>query len=101
MVSQPKASRDTDLASESITTEEVSPLAQTLPYQFRLTPREKEIALWICRGETNTAIAEILMISKRTVDKLIEHIFDKLGVADRTVLTSLVQQHMAREDSMD
>jgi DNA-binding NarL/FixJ family response regulator len=35
---------------------------------FNLTPREKEIALLVARGKTSHEIAEILNISKHTVD---------------------------------
>lgn len=49
-----------------------------------LTPREIEILQWIARGKSNSVIAEILGISRHTVDTLTRRIFDKLDVSDRT-----------------
>lgn len=48
-----------------------------------LTPREREILNWIARGKSNAVIAEILGISRHTVDTLARRIFEKLGVNDR------------------
>ena len=50
----------------------------------QLTARESEVLLWVARGKTNRDIAEILGMSPRTVNKHLEHIFEKLGVETRT-----------------
>lgn len=49
-----------------------------------LTARESEVLLWVARGKTNRDIADILGMSPRTVNKHLEHIFEKLGVETRT-----------------
>jgi LuxR family transcriptional regulator/LuxR family quorum-sensing system transcriptional regulator CciR len=49
-----------------------------------LSPREEEILQWIARGKSSSVIADILGISRHTVDTLTRRIFDKLGVNDRT-----------------
>jgi len=49
-----------------------------------LTARESEVLLWVSRGKTNRDIADILGMSPRTVNKHLEHIFEKLGVETRT-----------------
>jgi DNA-binding CsgD family transcriptional regulator len=49
-----------------------------------LTKREAEILFWITNGKTNAVIAEICSISMRTVQKHVEHIYQKLGVETRT-----------------
>ncbi|WP_308915034.1 LuxR family transcriptional regulator [Jannaschia sp. LMIT008] len=49
-----------------------------------LTAREREVLGWIARGKSNAVIADILRVSRHTVDTLVRRIFDKLGVADRT-----------------
>lgn len=49
-----------------------------------LTPREREVLSWAAAGKTNRQIAEILQASPRTVQKHLEHVFDKLGVETRT-----------------
>lgn len=52
--------------------------------QYQLTPREMDVLAWIARGKTNRDIAEILGMSPRTVNKHLEHIYEKLGVETRT-----------------
>jgi len=51
-----------------------------------LSEREKEIARFICRGKTSQEIAEILFISKHTVDTHRRRILEKLGVKSTTEL---------------
>ena len=46
-----------------------------------LTPREREILSEIAQGKTNQAIAEQLFLTKRAVEKHINSIFMKLGLA--------------------
>lgn len=52
-----------------------------------LTPRESEVLAWVAKGKTNAETGEILQMSDRTVQKHLEHIFQKLGVATRTTAT--------------
>jgi predicted ATPase/DNA-binding CsgD family transcriptional regulator len=56
--------------------------AQALP--VTLSARELEILRLIGQGLTNEAIARELVISLSTVKKHITHIYDKLGVTNRT-----------------
>lgn len=49
-----------------------------------LTPRETEVLSWLAKGKTNRDIAGILGMSHRTVNKHLEHIFEKLGVETRS-----------------
>jgi DNA-binding CsgD family transcriptional regulator len=51
---------------------------------FRLTPRENDVLMWLGKGKTNRDIADILGMSPRTVNKHLEHIFVKLGVETRS-----------------
>jgi non-specific serine/threonine protein kinase len=53
-----------------------------------LTKRETQIAELVTRGLSNREIAERLVISKRTVDAHVEHIFSKLGISSRMQLTA-------------
>ena len=72
---------------------------QTLPWrappeterlmQAALTPRETEVLTWLARGKTNRDIAEILGMSHRTVNKHLEHVFEKLGVETRAAAAAL------------
>lgn len=54
-----------------------------------LTPRETEVLSWLAKGKTNRDIAEILGMSPRTVNKHLEHIFEKLGVETRSAAAAL------------
>jgi DNA-binding NarL/FixJ family response regulator len=47
-----------------------------------LTAREREVLAEIAQGKSNTAIAESLYLTKRAVEKHINSIFMKLGLAD-------------------
>lgn len=48
-----------------------------------LTPRETEILTLLAAGRTASAIANELILSTRTVQKHIEHIYEKIGVQTR------------------
>lgn len=49
-----------------------------------LSPREMEVLRWMARGKSNGVIAEILGISRHTVDTMGRRLFEKLDVNDRT-----------------
>jgi DNA-binding CsgD family transcriptional regulator len=53
-----------------------------------LTPREREVALLLADGLTNTELARRLYISPRTAAVHVSHILRKLGVASRTEVRS-------------
>ena len=57
-----------------------------------LTPREVEVLSWLAKGKTNRDIADILGMSPRTVNKHLEHIFEKLGVETRTAAAAVAGQ---------
>ena len=56
---------------------------EVLQNKLSISERESEVLLWVSRGKSNREIGEILTISPRTVDKHLEQIFAKLGVANR------------------
>lgn len=60
-----------------------------------LTPRETEVLSWLAKGKTNRDIADILGMSPRTVNKHLEHIFEKLGVETRTAAVAIAGQMRA------
>ncbi|MEN9315838.1 MAG: hypothetical protein RIS35_2231 [Pseudomonadota bacterium] len=59
-----------------------------------LTPRETEVLSWLAKGKTNRDIAEILGMSPRTVNKHLEHVFEKLGVETRAAAAALASRAM-------
>jgi DNA-binding CsgD family transcriptional regulator len=63
-----------------------------------LTRREAEVSAWVAEGKTNAEIGQILRAHPLTVKKHLEHIFQKLGVENRTTAARLVldQQKKAK-----
>lgn len=57
--------------------------------QVALTPRETEVLSWLAKGKTNRDIADILGMSHRTVNKHLEHVFEKLGVETRSAAAAI------------
>jgi DNA-binding CsgD family transcriptional regulator len=55
-----------------------------------LTRRQSEVLLWVTRGKSNEEIGIILTMSLGTVKKHLEHIFQKLGVENRTSAAATV-----------
>lgn len=67
-----------------------TPLGSVLP---SVTKRENDIAELVARGLSNQRIADRLLISRRTAEHHIEHLFDKLNVTSRAQLASWFAQH--------
>ena len=61
-------------------TKKTSTTSDTFP---ELTEREREVLELIAQGLTNTAIAELLVLSSKTVRNHVSNIFNKLQVSDR------------------
>lgn len=83
------AARAADLAErcENARTPALRTAAQPLP----LSVREREVADLAAAGLSNREIAERLVVSVRTVEGHIYHVFTKLGVADRVELATLLR----------
>ena len=67
---------------------------ETLIAAFRLTQREAEVLYWVVQGKTSKDIGDILGSSPRTVNKHLEHVFEKLGVETRTAAANLATSKM-------
>ncbi|MEN3374122.1 response regulator transcription factor [Dechloromonas sp. ZS-1] len=67
---------------------------ESLIAAFRLTQREAEVLYWVVQGKTSKDIGDILGSSPRTVNKHLEHIFEKLGVETRTAAANLAMGKM-------
>jgi DNA-binding NarL/FixJ family response regulator len=52
-----------------------------------LTPRESEVVKLIAEGLTSREIAELLVISEKTVERHRANVLEKLGLRDRVALT--------------
>jgi DNA-binding CsgD family transcriptional regulator len=66
-----------------ILAEESAPTADSLQ-ALGLSRREAEVLASVAEGRSNEEVAVLLSMSRRTVQKHLEHIFDKLGVDCRT-----------------
>jgi DNA-binding CsgD family transcriptional regulator len=64
-----------------------------------LTRREAEVSAWVSEGKTNAEIGQILGVRPLTVKKHLEHIFEKLGVENRTAAAGLVLNQQKRTKS--
>lgn len=65
-----------------------------------LTKREKEVAELVSDGLTNSAIAERLVIARRTAEGHVEHILTKLGFTSRSQIARwIAEQRISEEDS--
>jgi transcriptional regulator EpsA len=57
-----------------------------------ITPREREVLVWICEGKTSAEIASILGISCKTIINHSQSILEKLGVRNRAQAVSKAYQ---------
>ena len=60
-----------------------------------LTLREAEVLLWVKRGKADSEIAAILGSKTKTVSKHLEHIYEKLGVENRTTAANVASELIA------
>ena len=73
-----------------------SPAKATPPYPHDLTQREVEVLRLVAAGSSNQDIAEQLVISERTVNSHLVHIFNKLGVNSRAAAAAFaIRQKLA------
>jgi DNA-binding CsgD family transcriptional regulator len=59
-----------------------------------LTQREVEVLHWVAGGQSNENVARIIGASAATVKKHLEHIYDKLGVTNRTAASALYNRNL-------
>jgi ATP/maltotriose-dependent transcriptional regulator MalT len=66
-----------------------------------LSPREREIAAHVIRGETNREVAAVLFLSEKTVETHLTHVFAKLGVKSRATLAAMIARQPDRTEPAD
>jgi DNA-binding CsgD family transcriptional regulator len=59
-----------------------------------LTQREVEVLHWVAGGQSNDDVARIIGATSATVKKHLEHIYDTLGVANRTAASALYNRKL-------
>jgi DNA-binding NarL/FixJ family response regulator len=63
-------------------------IAQVLPGAYALTPREAQVARLVAIGCSNPEIAELLFVSRYTVEDHLKKLYAKLAVNSRSELVS-------------
>ena len=63
----------------------------------RLTGRELEVATLVAEHLTNRQIAERLVLSPKTIERHMEHIFAKLGVTSRGAVARIVLRQRTQD----
>jgi DNA-binding NarL/FixJ family response regulator len=58
-----------------------------------LTPREVEVLRLVAAGNSNTAVAQRLVLSEKTVARHLSNIFTKLAVPSRTAAVAFAREH--------
>jgi len=71
-----------------------APEPPALAAAFGLTGREAEVLYWVACGKINRDVGEILGMSPRTVNKHLEHVFEKLGVETRAAAAALASREL-------
>ncbi|MGH3519664.1 MAG: helix-turn-helix domain-containing protein, partial [Haloechinothrix sp.] len=68
-----------------------TPALRVAAHPLPLSEREREVAELVAAGLSNREIAERLVVSIRTVEGHVYHVFTKLGVTDRAGLSALLR----------
>jgi two-component system, NarL family, nitrate/nitrite response regulator NarL len=81
-------------AAEALLDETLSPDTAEYRKGERLTNREREVALLVCRGLTNKQISAELSISETTVWHHLTSVFGKLDVSGRVGVVNYAHKHL-------
>ncbi len=83
------------LASAVVAVGHGEPVEVTVAGHVELTSREAQVLSLIIDGATNKEVGRQLGISSRTVQKHLEHVYDKLGTHRRTAAASWFTNQLA------
>jgi len=75
----------------------LAPAKSAPTYPHDLTAREVEVLRLVAAGASNQEIADTLVISERTVNSHLVHIFNKLGVNSRAAAAAFAIRHKLAE----
>lgn len=67
-----------------------TPALQNIEGRVHLTPAERETALLAAAGRSNKQIAEQLVLSVRSIENRLQHVYEKLGVSRREDLAGIL-----------
>ena len=80
-------------ASDTARPAPVGPAATPSSAPAGLSPREVEVLRLLAAGRTSKEIAEALVLSIRTVERHITHIYEKIGARGRADATAFALKH--------
>ena len=63
------------------------------PFPAGLSPREIEVLRLIAAGHTSKEVADVLVLSIRTVERHITHVYEKIGARGRADATAFALKH--------
>jgi predicted ATPase/DNA-binding CsgD family transcriptional regulator/transcriptional regulator with XRE-family HTH domain len=84
----PRVDATREALEVGVSTQATSVTASRPDLPAGLTPREAEVLRLVAQGRSNRDIADVLVLSPRTIKRHIENIFDKLGVSSRAAATA-------------
>ena len=84
------AMRNIRFAKHKVSLPDLAEICRQLSDQFKLTPRELEVACAVLEGGSDKSISRKMHISLPTLRSHIQHVFDKLSVNSRTEFCSKV-----------
>ncbi|MBI3867142.1 MAG: response regulator transcription factor [Verrucomicrobia bacterium] len=64
-----------------------------------LTPREAEVLFWAAQGKTNPEIAMIVSVTRATVKKHLENVYQKLGAENRAMASLRAMEVLSAQSS--
>ena len=68
-------------------------MTQDRPWPAGLSDREVEVLRLVASGPSNRQIADTLVISPRTAEHHVQHVYTKIGVSTRAAAAMFAMQH--------
>jgi DNA-binding NarL/FixJ family response regulator len=91
------AALERDTAAATLTrlgaTWALSPPSRRVALPDGITPREAEVLALVAQGLTNREVADVLVLSERTVARHLANLYTKIGVTTRTAATTYAHRH--------
>ncbi|TMK64273.1 MAG: HD domain-containing protein [Actinobacteria bacterium] len=88
-----RAGRQDPQSVDAVLTAAGHPTRRRREWPAGLTTREVEVLRLLARGLSNKQVAERLVISRKTVDNHVEHIYTKIGVSNRARASLFAVRH--------
>jgi HD-GYP domain-containing protein (c-di-GMP phosphodiesterase class II)/DNA-binding CsgD family transcriptional regulator len=83
---------DADVVACVLTAAGLAPRTRK-PWPAELTKREVEVLRLVAKGLSNREIARQLLISRRTAEHHVQHVYDKIGMSSRAAVALFAMKH--------